>query len=111
MRKHKDLYLPDSVRERFTTLGYRCLDEKHPGFGGIILFLHAQGGHEEAAYYIAKRSTFELVSSDELRRALEFVEERGSWLHYVVTASKLSPGASQLAIQAGISLLPPYCGE
>lgn len=91
--------LPDSVRAYFTRRGYHLLREEPAPFGGIILYLRSARGAEAVAYYLTKRPSLEIVSSDELRRALNFVRPR---LRYVVTTSRFSAGAYQLAAEEGI---------
>jgi len=83
-------------------MGYRCLNEQYPNFDGIIIYLGSDGGPQEIACYFAKPSRFYVVSSDELRRALEFLEESGLPLHYAVTNSRFSYGADKLASAEGV---------
>jgi hypothetical protein len=97
--------LPDGVREYFAKRGYHCLNEQYPNFGGIILSLRTDTGRQEAACYFAKPSLFHVVSSDELRRALEFLEDSGPQLRYAVTNSRFSFGADKLASEEGITPL------
>jgi hypothetical protein len=104
--KTNGLNVPDLVRERFARLGYSSLQEEYPDFGGIILYLRTNGSQPEAAYYLEKRSTFEVVSSDELRNALEFSAGSGIPLRYAVTNSDFTPGAYKLAAEAKITTWP-----
>jgi hypothetical protein len=97
-------YMPDTVRDHFTSRGYSLLREEHPDFGGIIFYLQREGGNPEVAYYISKPSAIELVTTDELRRILDFLEERCIQLRHFVTASALSPATSELVWKNEIRL-------
>ena len=96
--------LPDSVRAHLIGLGYRYLGEEHPDSGGIVIYLQREAGEEEAAYYISKPSTIELVTSDELRQILDLLEQEGVRLQHVVTGSPFSAGSHKLAGESGITL-------
>ena len=104
--KTNDHKFPKSVLEYFAKLGYLHFQEECPNFGGVLLYLGTNGGRPDAAYYLPRSSAFEAVTSDELRRAIEFVEERGISLRYAVTNSRFSSGADKLAIEAGIITWP-----
>lgn len=96
--------LPDSVREYLVTRGYRQFQIEYPDFGGIILYLRTEGVGQEAAYYISKPSTIELVTSEELRRVPDLLEGSGIPLRYAFSTSPFSPGSRKLAAELGISL-------
>jgi hypothetical protein len=97
--------LPDNVRIHFAGLGYSYQEEKHPEFGGIVIYLQRGDGEQEAAYYISKPSTIELVTSDELRNVLDYL--RGTPLRHAVTTSPFSSGFHKLAAEHGITLWEP----
>ena len=98
------LNLPDNLRTHLAGMGYRQFQEEYPDFGGIILYARKGGGELEAAYYISKPSSIELVTSDELRLVLDFLEESGIPLRHVVTSSPVSAGSRKLAEENGIGL-------
>ena len=104
--KTNGLNLPDDVREYFTSRGYRQLQVEYPDFGGIIIYLPGEGIGQEAAYYISKPSTIELVTSDELRRVLDLLEGSGIPLRHAIATSPFSAGSRKLAAENGISLAP-----
>jgi hypothetical protein len=97
--------LPDSVRTHFATLGYSYQNEEHPEFGGIVIYLQKGDGEQEAAYYISKPSTIELVTSDELRNALDYLSDIP--LRHAVTTSQFSHGFHELAAEYLITLWEP----
>jgi hypothetical protein len=90
------------VREYFARRGYRHFEEEYPDFGGMIVTLHKNGGRGEVAYYFGKPSIFEMVTTDELRYALECFERSGIPLRYAVTTSRFSPAAYKLADESRI---------
>jgi hypothetical protein len=96
--------VPDTVREYLFKRGYRQFQVEYPDFGGMILYLPREGGKPEAAYYISRPSTTELVTSDELRRVLDFLEGSGIALHHALTTSRFSEGSRTLATKYGINL-------
>jgi hypothetical protein len=100
--------VPDCVRQYFIQqLSYCYLGEELPEFGGIIIYLRTKGGCEHAAYYLPKRSQFDLVFSDELRLALDFLGGTDIPLRFAVTNSDFTQGAHLLADREGIDLLGP----
>ena len=105
--------LPDSVREYLGTRGYRQFQIEYPDFGGIILYLRTEGVGQEAAYYISKPSTIELVTSEELRRILDLLEGSGIPLRYAFSTSPFSEASRELGKKHGISLreLEYRCSE
>ena len=102
--KHNPSQLPDNVHTHFAGLGYRQFQMEAPDFGGVLLYFRNEGSEPEAAYYISKPSAIELVTSDELRHALDFLEGSDIPLRYVVTTSPFSAGSHKLAGENRITL-------
>jgi hypothetical protein len=111
--KTNSLNLPDNVREYFVSRGYRQVQVEYPDFGGILLYLRKVGVEPQAAYYISKPSTIELVTSDELQRVLDLLEDYGIQLGHAFSTSPFSEASHQFAEEHEINLVPlqTHCAE
>ena len=106
MRTNNTHFL-DRVRQEFERQGYHHIRKEYPYFGGVILYLCTSANRVDGAYFIPKSSTLELVTSDELRLALDYVAEIGVPLRHAVSTSQFSAGTRKLAEEAGITLWSP----
>ena len=96
--------MPNELREHFRELGYAILNELYPDFGGVLIYMQRESSQRKAAYYISKPSAIEFVTSDELRRVLDFLEGSDILLRYVLTTSPLSPASRKLVWKNEINL-------
>jgi hypothetical protein len=94
----------NELQDRFYELGYTMLNKQYPDFGGTIMFLQGETGELKATYCISKASVIELITSDELRRVLDFLEGSGTPLRYAITSSQFSHASHKLAREFGIEL-------
>jgi hypothetical protein len=106
MRTNNTHFL-DRVRQAFERREYHRIRKEYPYFGGAILYLCTKSNRVDGAYFIAKPSTLELVTSDELRLALDYLAGRGVPLRHAVSISQFSAGTHKLAEEAGIELWSP----